>query len=102
MKSWPFKDPDEVADYDFNWTDRLLSSDEIDAGTTVPADTIFSSDWIVVEGTVHKDSDTFSATHTKLWLSGGTLGETCLITNRIVTAGGRTFDNTVKLKIKAK
>lgn len=88
MPYWPNKDPDEVTDFDINWTKRL------------DGDTIVSSAWTVVNGTVVINSDSESATLTKVWLSGGTLGETCELRNRITTAGGRTYDQTVLLKIR--
>lgn len=86
---WPNKDPDEVLDYTIDWTARLLE------------DTIASSLWIVPVGlTVTTQSNT--TTTTTVWLSGGTLATTYQVLNRIVTAGGRTMDQTVKLKIKTK
>lgn len=87
--TWPFKDPDEVLDYSIDWSGRL------------GADTISTSTWTVPDG-ITKDSDDKSTTTTTLWLSGGTEGETYSFLNRIVTAGGRTMDQTVKLKIKSK
>lgn len=87
--TWPFKDPDEVLDYQINWADRL------------DGDTIASSSWILPDG-ITKDSDSNADTTTTVWLSGGVLGSSLLITNRIQTAGGRTMDQSVKLKIKSK
>nr|WP_143846008.1 hypothetical protein [Bradyrhizobium cosmicum]QDP27020.1 hypothetical protein FNV92_34920 [Bradyrhizobium cosmicum] len=29
MKTWPAKDPDEILDYDLDWTMRLYSADEL-------------------------------------------------------------------------
>lgn len=106
MKSWPFKDPDEVLDYDIDWTVRLYSAAELDrykAGeTVVPTDTIASSTFTLPTGTLVAASGSNSTTASKVWLSGGAEGQTYLIVNRIVTAGGRTMDMTVKLKIKSK
>jgi hypothetical protein len=95
--SWPNKDPDEVEDFDINWAGP---DDEGFPGRTF-GDAILSSEWIIT-GSVVKDSDTFSDGVTKIWLSGGSLGETCLLTNRVTTVGGRTFDQSVKLRIRAK
>lgn len=85
------KDPDEVVDYPFNWTSRLAGSD-----------TLVSSTFFVEEGSVEIDSMALATPIATVWLSGGTLDETCLITNRVITSGGRTYDWTMKLKIKAK
>lgn len=90
MASWPFKDPNEVLDYDIDWTLRLAG------------DTIATSTWTIDNGSVTVNSNSFSSTDTKVWLSGGTLGESCLLTNRITTTGLRTMDQSVKLKIKSK
>jgi hypothetical protein len=87
--TWPPKDPDEVLDYQVDWTDRL---DE---------DTITSSDWTVPDG-ITQDSESSSTTTATIWLSGGTLGDTYVLLNRVVTAGGRTMDQSVRLKIKSK
>lgn len=87
---WPDKDPDEVLDYEINWSDRL------------DGDTISSSTWILPDDGVEKESDTSTTTATTIWLSGGTLGETYELTNRVVTAGGRTMDQSVRIKLKAK
>jgi len=81
------KDPDDVADYQVDWAAFL--------GT----DTITTSTWIVPDG-LTKNSDGKSSTATTIWLSGGTGGALYLLVNRIVTAGGRTYDQSVKLKVK--
>lgn len=86
---WPFKDPDEILDYGIDWTPRLAE------------DTIATSTWIVPDG-ITKVSDSSTSTATEIWLSGGTIGAALQITNRVVTAGGRTMDQSVTLLIKAK
>lgn len=104
--TWPFKDPDEVLDYDVDWTNRLYDADElalVNAGqTVVPEDTILTSTFTLPDGSLVKNSQAFSSTATKIWLSGGDEGLTYLIVNEITTAGGRTMDQTMKLKIKTK
>lgn len=89
MLTWPDKDPDEVLDYELDWSARL--------GET---DTISTSIWIVPDGIV-KDSDTKTTTLTTIWLSGGSAGDFTL-TNRVVTAAGRTMDQSVKLVVVEK
>lgn len=110
MLSWPAKDPDEVADYDVDWTNRLYSEAELllvaGGATVVPADTIATSTFTIPAQTgsnqLVANSTANTTTRTKVWLSGGVVGSTYLVLNRIVTAGGRTFDQTTKLKIKTK
>lgn len=89
MLTWPDKDPDEVLDYQINWSARLAG------------DTIVTSDWIVPD-TITQDSASKTSSTTTIWLSGGTLNERVELTNRITTAGGRTMDQSVRLRIKQK
>lgn len=86
MLIWPEKDPDEVADYEIDWTEQLSG------------DTITASTWIVPTG-ITKDSDSNTTTSTTIWLSGGTTGTTYRLQNRVTTAGGRTFENTVGIAV---
>jgi hypothetical protein len=90
--AWPFKDPNEVLDYQIDWSDRL-DGDTIDASTWAFA----SGDGMLV-----MDSDSFTGTTTTLWLSGGTLNATYEVTNHITTDGGREMDQTAKIKLKSK
>lgn len=91
IKVWPVKDPDERVRRGVNWAPDLED------------DTITASEWFVEEGTVTiDDGDSFTDSTTTVWLLGGTLGETCIVTNRITTLAGEILDQSVKLKIKAK
>lgn len=87
--TWPNKDPDEVLDYQIDWLPRLID------------DTIASSSWTVPVGLTNVSSS-FTDTRALVWLSGGTIGESYSILNRIVTAAGRTMDQTVTLTVAAK
>ncbi|MDX0438859.1 hypothetical protein GOD90_27330 [Sinorhizobium medicae] len=91
--TWPAtKDPDEVKDYNLDWSALLGASD-----------TITSSTWTVDEGDgLTIDSDSAKTTATTIWLSAGTAGTNYSLLNRVVTAGGRTYDQTVRLKVRAK
>lgn len=88
--SWPAKDPDEVLDYQINWSASLYGLDG--------DDTITASTWIVPAG-IAKNAESHNDDTTTIWLSGGTAGSTYEITNRITTAAGRVMDQTVLLKI---
>lgn len=80
------KDPNAELDYIIDWS------------TWLGADTIASDSWIVDDG-ITKESDSNTTTTATVWLSGGTLGRTYDVTNRIVTAGGRTADQTLRIQI---
>jgi hypothetical protein len=86
LKTFP-KDPDAVLDYAGNWAAWLKG------------DTILTSTWDVPSG-ITKDSDSHTSTATLIWLSGGTVGQTYLLRNRITTAAGRVDDRTIAIKIK--
>lgn len=96
---WDAKDPDEVLDYEIDWSD-FLGDDTIDTSTwTMPTEP---------DAALIKDSDSHTTTATTIWLSGGTLaavGEPATVyelVNTIVTDGLRTAERTVRLKIKTK
>ncbi|MDX0654222.1 hypothetical protein GOL39_18295 [Sinorhizobium medicae] len=90
--SWtPVKDPDEVKDYSLDWSALLVD------------DTISASTWTLASGvglTIGASSNT--DTLSTVWLSGGTAGVNYELLNRVVTTGGRTYDQTVKLKVRVK
>lgn len=94
---WPNKDPDEVLDYSIDWIGTSAEPGPL----FDTSDTISTSTWIVPDG-ITRDTDSHTNTKTTIWLSGGTALVTYSFVNRIVTAGARTFDQTVKIKIKTK
>lgn len=82
-----WKDPNAILDYGIPWLDWL--------GT----DTISTSTWIVPSG-ITKVTDSKTNTTTTIWLSGGTVSQEYALTNRIVTNGGRTQDQTIYVTIE--
>ena len=94
------KDPDEIEDFICDWTARLGDSDAIS-----------TSLWIVPTG-INDIAESFdnnvtigdlpNRSGTTIWLSGGTEGSTYTFVNRIETTGGRTYDQSIKLKIKTR
>lgn len=86
MISWPFKDPNEVLDYEIDWSARI------------GGDAISSVTWTVPSG-ITKDRDAVSGDIAAIWLSGGTAGTSYDIGCRVVTTGGRTYDETVTLSV---
>lgn len=91
MLQWDDKDPDEHVDFELDWRKRRL-----DEGDNVAAST-----WTVPDGLTMTESS-FDVDGTVIWLSGGTLNETYVLVNRVETAGGRTMDQSVRLRITAK
>jgi len=80
------KDPSAVLDYQINWA------------TWLDGDSILGSSWIVPSD-LTEVSSSHTATTATIWLSGGML-ISYEVTNRIVTAGGRTDDRTIIIKVE--
>ena len=82
------KDPNAVVDFPVDWSPWLED------------DTIASSTWVDVDTGVTVTNSSFTATTTTVWLSGGTAERKYKLTNRIVTAGGRTNDKTITVLVR--
>lgn len=82
------KDPNAILDYTFDWAPYL----------TPIADTIASVQFTTSTG-LTKTSQSNTATAATAFVSGGVVGKTEKLTCRIVTAGGRTDERTIDLKI---
>jgi hypothetical protein len=83
------KGPGDICDWTVTWTALL------------EADTIASSSWIVPTGlTQASPAPSFTANQTTIWLSGGTDGELYDLINTITTAGGRTWERTIRLLVQ--
>lgn len=95
MLSWPSKDPNEVLDYQIDWADTT-------SPRLVTGETLTASTYTVPTGDVVIASNSFTAAGvTTVWLSGGTDGTLCMVLNRVVTSAGRTYDKTVRLRIRS-
>lgn len=88
------KDPNAILDYSVDWSAWLISS-------TTSADTISTSTWIVPSG-ITQTTNSHTNTVATVWLSGGSADSTYELTNRITTAGGRTDDRTILIKVQNK
>lgn len=81
------KDPNAVLDYSIDWT-RWLAGDQIAA-----------SEWIIPSG-LTKMADSKTSTSATVWLSGGTAGQSYIVTNRMTTAAGRTEDRSFTIRVE--
>ena len=86
------KGDDEVLDYIIDWSDLLAGEGN---------DTIATSTWTLLTGDVTIDAETETTTSSTVWLSGGTAGTSALLLCTITTAGARTFERTIRLRIVA-
>jgi hypothetical protein len=82
------KDPNAVLDYTFDWTPYL----------TPLNDTISAVTWVLATGLTQVSQSNTPTTAT-VFVSGGVVGETLKLTCRVTTAGGRTDDRSIDLKI---
>lgn len=89
MINFPQKDADEVLDYRVDWSARL-SGDVIVSSTF----TLVTAAGLTI---TNEDLDSPFAT---VWVSGGTPGAEASILNRVVTAGGRQYDETLTIPIE--
>lgn len=89
---WPDKDPNEILRYTHNWADRL------DGETIDDVEVIFEA----AAGLTLERPTSFAATVQTVWLEGGTLGENARLTLRCHTLEGQTFDEGIKLKVRAR
>lgn len=84
-----------MLDYGFDWK----SSDPEISPYLAANETIKASEWIVPDGITVDDAEVGTTT-TKVWLSGGTVGNTYLISNRITTSGGRTDERSIQIIVE--
>lgn len=85
--NWPSKDSDEVLDYSLNWSSALAG------------DTIVTSNWAISDSSLVENHSANTSTSAVIWLEDGTLNQTYTVTNTIVTAAGRTFQQSVNIRI---
>jgi hypothetical protein len=71
------KDPNAVLDYAIDWS-KLLAEDQI-----------AESRWSVSDPALEATDDTSTATQATVWLSGGAVGQSYTVTNKITTQAGR-------------
>lgn len=83
------KSPNEVAAYAVDWSGELAS------GVTITG-----SSWPTVEAGITKVSDTFSTSTATVIASGGTVGQTYSLLNRITTSDGQTLEQTIGIPVE--
>jgi len=84
------KDPDSIRTFGIDWKAFLNGL------------TFDTSEWTVVSGSVQIDSDTTNTEDALVLLSGGTVGEKCILRNRVTRSDGEREDQTIYVKIKEK
>ncbi len=82
------KDPNSVLDFSLDWSVWLQDSE-----------TITTSVWLPDEG-ITTATPSVVGERTVVWLSGGEVGQTYRVTNRITTSAGRIDDRTLLVRIR--
>jgi len=86
----PPKDPNSTIDYGVDWSTWLESGE-----------TIVTSTWPET-GALVSESESNTTTATSIFVSGGTVGATYTLTNRVVTSQGRTEDRSMLILCQEK
>lgn len=84
------KDPDARLDYEIDWSEWLPTGD-----------TIIVSTWECDDDAVTLEDATSDDDSATVFVGGGVIGTSYLVTNRIETGQGRINDQTIKIKIKS-
>lgn len=87
------KDPNALRKYTISWSRWLASQSD--------GEQLDGSEWIVPEG-LTLVQEAFDTTKVVLWLSGGTLGATYQVVNRITTNIGQIEDATIEIFMEEK
>lgn len=82
------KNPSDVLDYTWDWSQWLINGDTIASSSMAVTSTATD---------ITLTSSTFSATYATVWVSGGTIPNYYTITNTITTVGGRTRARSIRI-----
>lgn len=88
MSNQWIKDPTADLDYEIDWSQWLRSGD-----------TLTSSTWVISPTGLTQQSAYSSPTSTTIWLTGGTVGISYTVTNRITTAQGRDDERSLTIQV---
>ena len=100
------KAPVSVLDYSMDWAAKTSGAGDADwlaAGDTISGSTWFAQNGIVIGNGVNGAAEpSKTATTTTVWLMNGMNGVDYLVTNRIVTVGGRTHERSVLVQVRTR
>lgn len=89
MQRWPDKDPADIADYSIDW-----------AALIVAPDTLASCTWSVSPAGPTLTPGAVVGTVAPLRISGGTAGETYVVTAQATLGGGQKFEQSMCLVVR--
>lgn len=87
-----YQTPTEILDYTFNWGNILVTGEVIS-----------TSSWAVSPSglTINTPAASFTGSTTTVWITGGVSGTTYVVTNTIMTSGGRTFQESLNIIVQS-
>ena len=96
------KDPDSILSYGWDWANFGSNDGTSTDPGWLQGDTISTSSWTITgdDALLVNDSDANTSTQATVVLSGGTIGQTYLVTNHIVTAAGYEEDRSMSVYIR--
>jgi len=81
------KDPSDTLDWSMDWNLFLPATDALTA-----------SEW-AVPGGITKTKESFTARSAHIWLSGGTVDMTYVLTNKVTTSEGRIVERSLSILV---
>ena len=98
LKSF-IKDPDASLIYTFDWANNGPNDASQDDDGWLQGAIINASTFVVPSGLTNV-IDSFADTTASIKLSGGRVGKSYIVTNRITTDGGETEDRSIEIKVR--
>lgn len=96
-----FKDPDATKDFHVEWQGGFADGDYVETSTWVAPDGITATEPSLFVG--HEPDATGAlrpVQRATVFLAGGMLGASYIVTNRVTTVRGRTMDQSFELRIR--
>lgn len=96
-----FKDPDATKDFHVEWQGGFADGDYVETSTWVAPDGITATEPSLFVGYDRVESGKLRPVQrATVFLAGGVMGSSYIITNRVTTVRGRTMDQSFELRIR--
>lgn len=89
-----FKDPGDILDWVFDWSNWLSTGETISTSTVTAATGI-----TLGSGSNGASAPTHDSTTATFWLLGGTDGQKYRVTNQITTSASRTVERSIVVQV---
>lgn len=88
LTDWDPLSPGEEKDYSLDWEDKVEGDDAINSST-----------WVVPEG-LSEEGSTYLNKSTTVWLTTSVTEGNFELINTVTTTGGRTYEQTARLRVR--